>query len=206
MVLRERIVQESSKLFFKNGIRSVTMSDIAVYLGISKRTLYEVFKDKEELLEVCINAHMEKVDLEIRELLVNSENVIESMMRIYRSHLTEVHNTNKSMIYDLKKYHPRLYDKIENMQRSGVSLMVPLHEKGIEQGLIRPEINFEICTWLMKSQFKMLMEGEFIPIERYDMNEFVRTIILNFVRGIATPKGNELIDSIVSEYNLSDVN
>jgi Transcriptional regulator len=206
MELKERVIQEASRLFFKNGIRSVTMSDIANYLGISKRTLYEVFKDKEELLEVCIDTHMGRAEGEMCEMILNSENVIVSMMLVYRKHLDDVQSTNKSLIHDLKKYHPRLYHKIEIKQRDGVGLLVPLYQKGIEQGLIRPDVNFEVCIWLMKSQFKMLMEGDFIPLDKFSINEFVRTIILNFVRGIATPKGNELIDKIVLEINTTENN
>jgi Transcriptional regulator len=206
MELKERILQEASELFFKNGIRNVTMSDIANHLGISKRTLYEIFKDKEELLEVCIDGHIEKAGKEMRQMASGSENVISSLMRVYRKHLDEVHNTNKSLMHELKKYHPRIYRKIESHQGVGINLLVPLYEKGVEQGLIRTDVNFEVCLWLMKSQFKMLMEGDFIPLEKFGVNEFVRTIILNFVRGIATPKGNELIDKIVLEINTSENN
>ena len=206
MELKERIVQEASRLFLHKGIRSVTMSDIAAHLGISKRTLYEVFQDKEELLEFCIDTHMKRADADMKELIRNSDNVIITMMHIYRLHLSELYNAGKSVIHDLKKYHPRLYAKIESTQRHGIEHLIPLYERGIDQGLIRTDINFEICMWLMKSQFKMLVEGEFIPVEKFSMNEFVRTIILNFVRGIATPKGYELIDKIILEVSTSNNN
>lgn len=204
MELKDRIIQEASKLFFKNGIRSITMSDIANHMGISKRTLYELFKDKEELLDECINVHMCKADKEIDEIVNGSENVIDTMMRIYAKHLNDVNNINKSVIHDLKKYHSRIYHRVESKQGDGINSMIPLFQRGVEQGLIRDNVNFEICLWLIKSQFKTLMEGDYMPTDKFGTSQFVRAIILNFTRGISTQKGNELIDELVEKLNTSD--
>jgi AcrR family transcriptional regulator len=202
MELRDRIIEEASFLFFSNGIKSMTMSDIANELGISKRTLYEVFRDKEELLEKCVNAHMEKADEEMNEIANNSEDVIDTLMRIYAKHLRNMRSVHKTIIHDLKKYHAQIYKKIECKQKEGTYLFAPLLKKGVEQGLIRNDINFEILIWLLKSQFKVLIDDDFIPINKYSIDEFIRAIILNFVRGIATPAGNEKIDKIVEELRV----
>jgi AcrR family transcriptional regulator len=204
MELRDRIIGEASFLFFNNGIRSMTMSDIANGLGISKRTLYEVFRDKEELLEKCVYAHMEKADEEINAIASDSEDVIGALMRIYAKHLTNMRNVHKTLIHDLKKYHAQIFKKIECKQKEGTYVFLPLLKKGVEQGLIRDDVNFEILTWLVKSQFKVLIDDDFIPIDKYSVDEFIRAIILNFIRGIATPLGNEKVDKIVK--NLSAKN
>ena len=203
MELRERIIQEASELFFKNGIKSITMSDIANQLGVSKRTLYENFKDKEELLDVCLTFRMDHEERELDKLIAGSEDVITTMLRIYAKHLNEAHTTGKTTINDFKKYYPRLYKKIQDRHGCSIEHFFPLFQKGFEQGLIR-DVDFEICIWLIKSQFKALIEGDSLPVEKYSMNQFVRTIILNFVRGIATPKGNELIDEIVKKLTESE--
>ena len=202
MELRERIIEEASKLFFQNGIKSMTMSDIAGNLGISKRTLYEVFKDKEELLEECIERNSEQAAEKMFNLINVSENVIDAMMRIYAQHLNDRQKVNKSLIHDLRKYHPRLYKKIECKQKEETNTFVPLFEKGVEQGLLRNDVNFEILTWLLKAQFKMVMDSDFIPTDKYSPDEFVSAIILNFIRGIATPKGHELIDEMVKKLEI----
>ncbi|MDH8701570.1 AcrR family transcriptional regulator [Dysgonomonadaceae bacterium PH5-43] len=196
MELKERIIKEASHLFSKKGIRAVTMSDIAQQMGISKRTLYEIFSDKESLLEQVIKEHSKKADEAIESIIQSSENVIDTMMRVYAKHLNEVHSVNKFAIFDLKKYHPRLYQQIESRQGDDIQKLIPLFKRGVEQGLIRNDINVEICVWIIKGQFRMLMEGE-LPTHQYSMNEFVRTIILNYTRGIATIKGNEVIDSMI---------
>ncbi|GHT73129.1 TetR family transcriptional regulator [Bacteroidia bacterium] len=204
MDLKDRIVRESSTLFFKKGIRSMTMSDIANELGVSKRTLYEVFRDKEELLENCINFHMAKADREVERLATTSENVIDTFMRIYAIHLQEVRDVNKSVIHDLRKYHPNIYRKIECRQQEDVSMFNPLFKKGIAEGLIREDVNYEILLYLLKAQFRVLMDDESIPVNKYSTGEFIQTIILNFVRGIATPLGMEKINAFLGKLKKTE--
>ena len=199
MDLRERIIENASALFFQKGVKSMTMSDIANELGISKRTLYEVFRDKEDLLENCINAHIAKTDKSIQELAENSEDVIDALMRIYARSLEEMRMIYPSVMYDLKKYHSLLYKKVEQNQRDSASVFLPLLDKGVKQGLIRSDVNFEIILWLVKSQFKALMNDDFLPKDKYSMNDFIRAIILNFMRGIATPAGVKKVDDIVEK-------
>jgi len=199
MELKERIIEEASRLFFQNGIKSITMSDIAGHLGISKRTLYEVFEDKEELLEVCIDRSSKLADKKMTELVNESENVIDAMMRIYAEHLNDRYKLNKSVVHDLRKYHPRLYQNIECRQKEDTYKFIPLFEKGVEQGLLRNDINSEILMWLLKAQFRMLMEDDFFPTGKFSIDKFVEAIILNFTRGIATPEGNKLIDETIKK-------
>ena len=201
MELKNRIVKEASNLFFHNGIKSITMADIATHLGISKRTLYGVFKDKEELLEECLERNLQIADREGELLLQESQNVIDAMMRVYAKHLNDMHKMNPSVIHDLRKYHPKLYHKIEEKNKNNIDIFIPLFEKGVEQGLMENDINFEVLLWLLKAQFKMLMEGDFIPTNKYPIEEFVRAIILNFTRGIATPKGDRMISEFVHKLD-----
>jgi AcrR family transcriptional regulator len=201
MELKERIIRQASVLFFTKGVKSMTMADVANDLGISKRTLYEVFHDKEELLESCIQHQLEKGDREIREMIANSENVIDTLMRVYAKNLREVQGTSRSVLHDLKKYYAPVYHKIECRQKAGFATFDPLLKKGIEEGLIREDVNFEILTWLLKAQFKALLYDEIMPTDKYPIEEFVRVIILNFIRGIATQAGNEKVDKIVTELN-----
>jgi AcrR family transcriptional regulator len=199
MELKTRILENASELFSKKGIKSMTMSDIANESGISKRTLYEVFHDKEELLEECVNIHINKADKEIKILTDNSENVVDSLMRIYAKHLKEAKSINKSVIHDLKKYHPQIYERVESRQQSGIDKFIPLLHRGVEQGLLRNDVNFEVVLWLLKCQFKTVMEDDYMPTDKYSTEEFIRVIILNFIRGIATPLGSEKIDSVIEK-------
>jgi AcrR family transcriptional regulator len=205
MELREKIIQGSSALFFRNGVRSMTMSDIANELGISKRTLYEVFRDKEDLLEECIKAKMSKKDSEMEAIAKDSENVIDALMLIYSMQLREAQEVNKSLLHDLKKYYAHIYSKVECRQKNGYLAFIPLMQKGIKQGLIREDINFEVIMWLVRAQFKALIEDEFIPTDKYSTGEFIGAIILNFIRGISTLSGYERIEKFVTETRETEI-
>jgi len=199
MDLKERIIENASAHFFQKGVKNMTMSDIANELGISKRTLYEVFRDKEELLESCINSHIEKADKAMQTLSDDSEDVIDALMRIYAWNLNETQSINRRTVSDLKKYHSNLYKKVEQKQRDNVYVLLPLLNKGVEQGLIRSDVNLEIILWLVRSQFRALMNEDYFPLEKFSMNEFIQAIILNFLRGIATTSGNEKVDRMVEK-------
>ena len=194
MELKDRIIQEAASLFFRNGVKSMTMSDIANQMGISKRTLYEVFQDKEELLEECINVHIKKIDHEMENLTNNAEDVIDALMRMYAKQLSNAQGINKSVLHDLKKYYLPIYRRIESQQQNGYYIFVPLLHKGIQQGLIRKDVNFEVVMWLVRAQFKALIDDDYIPTDKYSVNEFIGAIILNVIRGIATMDGMIEID------------
>ncbi|GHT54279.1 TetR family transcriptional regulator [Bacteroidia bacterium] len=178
----------------------MTMSDIANEMGISKRTLYEVFRDKEELLEACLQFQHTKTDQEIERMIAHSENVIDTLTRLYAKNFYQVLNVSKSLVNDLKKYHGHLYRKTEEKRKEGMHIFIPLFEKGVAQGLIRNDINFEILLWLLKIQFDAVLDERMIPTEKYSANQFVQAIIQNFLRGIATPLGNERIDRLMENY------
>lgn len=201
MELKERIIENASELFFRNGIRSMTMSDIANGLGISKRTLYEVFRDKEELLEECLNYYHAKADREIEQLTRNSDNVIDTMIRLYARNFFQMLEAGKLLVNDLKKYYSHLYRKIEKKRNDDVCIFIPLFEKGVEQGLIRDDVNFEVMLWLLKIQFDAVLNENTIPTGKYSAHQFLQAIIRNFLRGIATPLGNERIDRLMENYN-----
>jgi len=206
MDLKERIIENASTLFFQKGVKSMTMSDIANELGISKRTLYEVFRDKEDLLESCILSNMRKADKAMQALADRSEDVIDTLMRIYAWNLNEMRTISRLVVSDLKKYHSDLYKKVEQKQNDNAFMLLPLLNKGREQGLIRNDVNFEIILWLMRSQFKALMNDDSFPVEKFSINEFIQAIILNFIRGIVTPSGIKKVDSIVERLQNQESN
>ncbi|MDR2690770.1 MAG: TetR/AcrR family transcriptional regulator [Dysgonamonadaceae bacterium] len=197
MELKERIIENASALFFRNGIKSMTMSDIANEMGISKRTLYEVFRDKEELLEECLSYYHAKADKKIEQLTNDSENVIDTLIRIYAQKLFYMMDVGKPLMNDLRKYYSHLFRKIEDKRKEDICIFIPLFKKGVEQGFIRDDVNFEILLWLLKIQFDAVLDEDTVPAGKYSVNQFLQAIIQNFMRGIATPLGNEKIDQLM---------
>ena len=106
--LRERIVDTALQSFVTHGIKSITMDDIAAALGISKRTLYEVFADKETLLMECLRRAQDEGDTYVKEVYEKASNVLEVLLKLYQRSIEKFHNTNKKFFEDIKKY-PKVY-------------------------------------------------------------------------------------------------
>lgn len=100
--LRERIIETAVEAFTIHGIKSITMDDIANSLGISKRTLYEVFSDKETLLEECILRGQKEADEFVKEVLATAENVLEVLLKCYLRSIEKFHATNKKFLKILR--------------------------------------------------------------------------------------------------------
>lgn len=198
MEVRERIIDESAKLFFKFGIRNVTMDDIAVSLGISKRTVYEVFKDKTELIETCLRYLSEKQEERNHKVMADSANVVEAIITLMKDGIKAINVINPVFFYDIRKYYPKIWTTLyeENQKRNYNNIYRQLR-KGINEGLFRKEIDVEIVTKLFQAQVNMLSDQTIFPPEQYRYADLFENLMVNFVRGISTQRGIELVDSML---------
>ncbi len=99
--LRERIITAATEAFTSKGIKSITMDDIAAALGISKRTLYEVFSDKESLLKECILKAQADRDKYLQKVFEQSHNVLEVILAVFQKSIEMFHQTNKRFFEDI---------------------------------------------------------------------------------------------------------
>lgn len=149
--LRERIIETAVKAFAAQGIKSITMDDIATSLGISKRTLYEVFPDKETLLEECILRGQKEGDEYLKNVLATSENVLEVLLKCYQRSIEKFHATNKKFFEDIKKY-PKAYKLMTKRHDQDSEETVNFFKEGVKQGIFRDDVNFAIINLLVREQ------------------------------------------------------
>jgi AcrR family transcriptional regulator len=195
MELRDRIIEEATRQFFQFGIRNVTMDDIAVSLGISKRTVYETFKDKSELIQTCLRKLTEVGERNTTMVVSQSSNVIEAIFVFMQEGIKAINSINPVFFKDLKKLHPVMWKATEKEvigKRSDLSGR--LISKGIEEGLFRSDLNIEIISKLFHEQMNLLADDVVFPRDKYSHAEVFQNMIINFMRGISTPKGIEMID------------
>ncbi len=157
--LRERIILAAVELFTTNGIKSITMDEIAASLGISKRTLYEVFPDKETLLEECILKSQKDGDIFVKGVIETSSNVLEVLLRCYQWSIERFHATNKKFFEDIKKY-PKAYQLMKNNRNRSSEDTVNFFKEGVKQGIFRDDVNFAIINLLVRDQLDLLMAQE----------------------------------------------
>lgn len=201
--LRERIVVKAMELFRESGIKSITMDDIAASLGISKRTLYEVYRDKETLLKECIlKSQLEMTDF-LSQVLAKSTNVMEVILMCYQRSIEDFHKTNKRFFEDIKKY-PKIYELMNKYRDRDSDSTIAFFKMGVEQGIFRSDVNFAIVNLLVREQLDLLMNTD--VCKEYSFLEVYESIMFTYIRGISTEQGAKVLDSFIIEYRESRLN
>ena len=147
-------------MFLCNGIKSVTMDMIASQLGISKRTLYENFKEKNELLLACLESQEMERRARLEVYFANRKNVIDLLLNVYEDILRFMRNTSPMFFVDMERYYPRVNDKYENDKECHKQATVDLLKEGVGEGVIRADINMEIVATLLTFQFELLKKSD----------------------------------------------
>ena len=198
---KERIIEQAMQMFVTQGIKSVRMDDIAQQLGVSKRTLYELFGDKEGLPYLAMDRYFEKTRLERSASCADARNVLEAMFMVLGGVMDNAEVIQRLM-NNLRKFYPAVYQKMasEGAAKSRRDLKEML-ELGIADGLFVETFNLELAISLLYytasaiTVRKDLMLPEGMP----EREAFVQ-IVSNFFRGISTAKGLQLVDDYVKRY------
>jgi AcrR family transcriptional regulator len=193
--VRERILTESGSLFAKFGIRSMTMDALAEEMGISKRTIYEHFRDKDSLLLDVINYYKETRTEEAHQIIEHSENAIEAMFRIMRVTIQDMKQTNPLFFHDMKKYHNSILQQFSGeTDLRDMSVTRNLLETGVKQKVFREDIHVEIVNRTLHELFNLFNPGSSLTQADYHRKELFDHIIIPYFRGISTDKGRSLME------------
>ena len=195
--LRERIVVTATEAFTSKGIKSITMDDIAAALGTSKRTLYEVFSDKESLLKECILKAQADRDKYLQQIFEESHNVLEVILAVFQKSIEVFHKTNKRFFEDIKKY-PKVYEMMRARQDSDSEKTMSFFKVGVDQGIFRSDVNFAIVNLLVREQFDVLLNTDIC--NEYPFIEVYESIMFTYIRGISTEKGAKVLEDFIQEY------
>lgn len=195
--LREKIIIAAGELFAKEGIRSITMDDIAASFGISKRTLYELFSDKEALLIECIRRNIKIEEAYMREQAAQSLNVLEILLKRYQRSIERFHATSKKFFDDIMKY-PRAYEQLKNGNNRTTEDAVNFFKEGVRQGYFREDVNFPIVSHLLRTQMDILIESDIC--KTYPFLDVYESIMFTFLRGISTEKGVRELERFIIQH------
>ena len=193
------IVETAHALFIERGIKDVKMDDIAAELSISKRTIYEIFNDKEQLLLEVLNFQNEKMCETGREIVRNSSHIFEIILKLYNLHFELLKKVNNKFFAELSKY-PEICKKRQIKEKQNEKKFSAWMELGRQQGLFREDADFNILTFIIKRDLTTILEVKMqkghTELSDYTPDELGRKLILFYLRGISTPKGQ----SIIEEY------
>lgn len=201
MEIRERIIEGAANLFRIYGIRTVTMDSLATQLGISKRTIYEVFSDKDDLLVSVLKWMAEKQRILVNRILDDSENAIVAIFRLLESNRDHFQNMSPALQADLKKYHYEvLINNADNSEMPDYRNNIRVIERGIKEKLFRRDINPDIVNRCLYSLGRSTLDFDLYPLEDFSRNEVIKNVFINYMRGISTKEGNDLINILETKF------
>lgn len=198
---KDRILAYAIENFSRNGIRNVKMDDIASDLGISKRTLYQLFKDKENLLVECFKYSEKRYAKLYSELIKSTDNILELYTKWLKMRIDEIRSVNPQFFSDLNKY-SRVQKYFRDVSALKSKEGLKFINMGIAQGLFRNDINYNVLLRISDIVTESIMRNELYLEYSYD-DLFGSTSIMS-VRGICTKKGYDLLDKYIESYKMKN--
>lgn len=199
----EEIIYKSAELFRQFGVRSVSMDDISREMGISKKTLYQHVKNKNELVEKILDFTFENELAFFEEKGRPEVNAIDALLDVSVFISEQIKLFSPSVTFDLKKFYPEIFKKhMEKSQKCAYEAVFKNLEYGIEQGLFRKEINPEIVATLYVNKIEDLHDQEFYADKEISFEMIFETMFENHIRGIANEKGIAYFEKRRKDYKL----
>jgi len=191
----DRIIEGSEELFLTAGIKSVTMDDIATHLGMSKKTIYQFFKDKNELVIALVKKKLKEDEEQMNDIISRSGNVIEEMINMMKCSEDIFSRINPIVIHDMQKYHPDAWKQFQNF-KSGVIVQTleQLLSKGIQQGYIRPDIDVKVLAKMRVNQVELGFNAHEFPVAEFNTWKVQQQLMEHFNYGVCTLKGYKLLN------------
>lgn len=195
--LKEKIINVALQEFFKKGIKAVKMDNIATILSISKRTLYEIYSTKEELLFETLRAEEEKSEAHLTAFAATTgRTVIDIVMEFYRMKMNRLSSLNPTFIIELHKY-KNIIDYLDAKQKDRNRRAIEFFNMGVSQGYFRHDINFPIISSMCNASIQGIIDDQMLT--KYDLKTLFRNVILVLFRGLCTEKGIQEMDRRMEE-------
>lgn len=185
--LREQILKVATREFTTIGVKSVKMDDIARKLKISKRTLYEIYDNKEQLLLESVARRIHEFDATLERFDSSGEKqVIDIILEFYRLQMEELRDMNPVYYEDLHKY-PRVMSFLEQVNKEHKAHSKDFFKRGVLEGYFRNDFNYELISLLGNNVMQNVMESKLY--NTYSLQDIFRNIVMLFIRGLCTAKG-----------------
>ena len=201
MSKKEKVVKRAAEMIAELGVKSLRVDDLARDLGVSKRTLYEMFGDKEELLYYSIKSLLQSEAYDVQNQLSASQSGIPALFEIFDAMMARG-ATRKRVMENLAKFYPELYERVMTENRDyGLSVLRDKLNRLVEEGLISEMVNIDlsITMFYYTSMGLMRRHGRLVLPNGVTEQDAFRYTIVNFFRGIATLKGVEQIDNYLTQ-------
>ena len=196
----KEIIEKVSGLYLKYGIKSVTMEDVARELGISKKTLYQYFKDKDDLVKKVVDFHMDMQHKSMKDFASAKMNAIEELLMVSKFISDFLKRINPSVTYDIQKYYPEIWKNITSNRRDHIYNQIKDNMKrGIKEGLYRKDLNIEIIAHFYLLRLDTASTLDLLTEDKYSYEEIFTAFFRYHIRGIANQKGIDYLESKIEK-------
>lgn len=194
MEVQERIAQKAHDLFLRYGIRSISMDEIASQLGISKKTIYQFYADKDALVDSVMEIVVRNSASECSVCRAQSGNPVHEIFQAADIVKEMLKAMNPTVMYDLQKYHPAAYRKIADHKDKFLYKQIRENlEEGIRMQLYRPDMNVDLIARFRLATVFMLFNPDLFPPGKLDFGTILEELTIHFLYGITSAKGQKLV-------------
>ena len=197
MDLREKILRTSMNLMMRIGPQSVTMDMVARDCGISKRTLYETFPNKHNLISDVIKYNQQQSNAKFTEIFEQASNSFEALMGVYTVAREFIRKTSPVFIADIKRLYPEAFEQYKAQEIDHILSLAKIIKRAKDEGLALPGVKCKIAAFIFTNNMKSIHNMQDFPFPEYTAAEVFDGAFLNFMRGIATTRGQEIIENYV---------
>jgi AcrR family transcriptional regulator len=197
---KERILEKATDLFMQYGIRSITMDEIAAQLGISKKTIYQFFTDKDAMVEAVVDMEMNSNEEGCRQFSQLADNAVHEIFIAMEGMEEMLKSMNPQLIHDLEKYHPVAFKRLKQYKYQFLSNIIRENlDRGMREDIYRADINVDLVTRHRIETSFMPFNQEAFPQNKFPMNKTCYELGLLFLHSICNAKGKKWIEKYLNE-------
>ncbi len=197
--LREEVLQVAAKRFRRYGFKSVTMDDIARALGKSKKTLYTVVANKQELIDMVLDADMQSDDAAVKRSAAEASDAIDEMLRIARYFTEHMQDMNPASLYDLQKYYRPSWERLDQHHNEKMIEHVRANlRRGQAEGLYRLDMDRELIAHLFVMAPQAFLNPDRFKFRQQDWENVLTQFMLYHLLGICSPQGRDLLSTYLN--------
>lgn len=189
---RDRIIEHVAWQFLNNGIKNITMDEIAEQLGMSKRTIYEHFRDKKELVMESMNFFKRRKDAERKRIFQTAENSFAALLCFYKVNRESLFKVSHKFFDDIKKYFPEVNKSHEEAREMTISALTRIFAQAMEEGYVIDSLDPAILAYLFTDELNTVFDRS--KKASFQFADLYDTVCLTFFRGISTEKGLGMIE------------
>jgi len=195
-----QLIEGAMALFMRLGVKSVNMDDVARHLGVSKKTLYLYFKDKEDLIRRVIDLHCAGENRSFAAIQEKNLPAIDEMFEIMHWVLSILSKVNPSVQFDLDKYHPEQSRQLKESRHKVVyGCMLSNMKKGQKEGMYRKDFHADVIAKIYISRMDVLFDPVVFPFGEYQLTDLYKEVFQYHIRGIASAKGIEQLEHMLKQ-------